>query len=148
MTDPILFCGLSIFFSSRSNFLPPSWYVTFVFPIFLVTLGLIHQSVHQCPLHTELINILQYYIKFSLFECGPIFSLNYISLVFHFSRVWLQCSTLMLIESAKDSLSFSVTHYKHPKQPHTVQVSEGDLSTNRTVPQWLINGNSDMVGER
>lgn len=34
----------------------------------------------------------------------------------------LQCSTLMLIESAKDSLSFSVTHYKHPKQPHTVQV--------------------------
>lgn len=33
-----------------------------------------------------------------------------------------QCSTLMLIESAKDSLSFSVTHYKHPKQPHTVQV--------------------------
>eukprot|EP00066_Takifugu_rubripes_P027644 XP_011616910.1 PREDICTED: pleckstrin homology domain-containing family G member 3 [Takifugu rubripes] len=31
------------------------------------------------------------------------------------------CSTLMLIESAKDSLSFSVTHYKHPKQPHTVQ---------------------------
>lgn len=34
----------------------------------------------------------------------------------------VQCSTLMLIESAKDSLSFSVTHYKHPKQPHTVQV--------------------------
>lgn len=34
-----------------------------------------------------------------------------------------QCSTLMLIESAKDSLSFSVTHYKHPKQPHTVQVT-------------------------
>lgn len=28
----------------------------------------------------------------------------------------------MLIESAKDSLSFSVTHYKRPKQPHTVQV--------------------------
>lgn len=28
----------------------------------------------------------------------------------------------MLIESAKDSLSFSVTHYKHPKQPLTVQV--------------------------
>ncbi|KAI3364694.1 hypothetical protein L3Q82_011472 [Scortum barcoo] len=33
----------------------------------------------------------------------------------------ISCSTLMLIESAKDSLSFSVTHYKHPKQPHTVQ---------------------------
>ncbi|XP_033982823.1 pleckstrin homology domain-containing family G member 3-like [Trematomus bernacchii] len=27
----------------------------------------------------------------------------------------------MLIESAKDSLSFSVTHYRRPKQPHTVQ---------------------------
>jgi len=34
-----------------------------------------------------------------------------------------QCSTLMLVESAKDSLSFSVSHYKHLKQPHTVQVS-------------------------
>ncbi|XP_061073236.1 pleckstrin homology domain-containing family G member 3 isoform X2 [Conger conger] len=33
----------------------------------------------------------------------------------HFS-----CSTLMLIESAKDSLCFSVTHFKHPKQPQTV----------------------------
>lgn len=36
-----------------------------------------------------------------------------------------QSSTLMLIESAKDSLSFSVTHYKHPKQPQTVQVGPG-----------------------
>ncbi|KAJ7988106.1 hypothetical protein DPEC_G00320180 [Dallia pectoralis] len=33
----------------------------------------------------------------------------------------ISCSTLMLIESAKDSLCFSVTHYKQPKQPHTVQ---------------------------
>uniref|UniRef100_A0A8C1U0D9 Si:ch73-212j7.3 n=1 Tax=Cyprinus carpio TaxID=7962 RepID=A0A8C1U0D9_CYPCA len=33
----------------------------------------------------------------------------------------ISCSTLMLIESAKDSLCFSVTHYKHPKQPHSVQ---------------------------
>ncbi|XP_054871929.1 pleckstrin homology domain-containing family G member 3 isoform X3 [Amphiprion ocellaris] len=36
-------------------------------------------------------------------------------------KTHISCSTLMLIESAKDSLSFSVTHYKHPKQPHTVQ---------------------------
>ncbi|XP_031698163.1 pleckstrin homology domain-containing family G member 3-like, partial [Anarrhichthys ocellatus] len=36
-------------------------------------------------------------------------------------KTYISCSTLMLIESAKDSLSFSVTHYKHPKQPHTVQ---------------------------
>ncbi|XP_034556027.1 pleckstrin homology domain-containing family G member 3-like [Notolabrus celidotus] len=36
-------------------------------------------------------------------------------------KTHISCSTLMLMESAKDSLSFSVTHYKHPKQPHTVQ---------------------------
>ncbi|KAK2889735.1 hypothetical protein Q8A73_018035 [Channa argus] len=36
-------------------------------------------------------------------------------------KAHISCSTLMLIESSKDSLSFSVTHYKHPKQPHTVQ---------------------------
>ncbi|XP_052001213.1 pleckstrin homology domain-containing family G member 3 [Xyrauchen texanus] len=33
----------------------------------------------------------------------------------------ISCSALMLIESAKDSLQFSVTHYKYPKQLHTVQ---------------------------
>ncbi|XP_023808675.1 pleckstrin homology domain-containing family G member 3 isoform X3 [Oryzias latipes] len=33
----------------------------------------------------------------------------------------IPCTTLMLIESAKDSLSFSVTKYKNPKQPYTVQ---------------------------
>ncbi|KAG1928740.1 pleckstriny domain-containing family G [Pimephales promelas] len=36
-------------------------------------------------------------------------------------KAHISCSALMLIESAKDSLCFSVTHYKHPKQPHTVQ---------------------------
>ncbi|XP_077408104.1 pleckstrin homology domain-containing family G member 3-like [Vanacampus margaritifer] len=36
-------------------------------------------------------------------------------------KAHISCSTLMLIESTKDSLSFSVTHYKQPKQPHTVQ---------------------------
>ncbi|XP_056623490.1 pleckstrin homology domain-containing family G member 3 isoform X2 [Triplophysa dalaica] len=36
-------------------------------------------------------------------------------------KTHISCSTLMLIESAKDLLCFSVTHYKHPKQPHTVQ---------------------------
>ncbi|KAL0965079.1 hypothetical protein UPYG_G00276510 [Umbra pygmaea] len=36
-------------------------------------------------------------------------------------KTHISCSTLMLIESARDSLCFSVTHYKHPKQPHTVQ---------------------------
>ncbi|XP_041121070.1 pleckstrin homology domain-containing family G member 3-like isoform X2 [Polyodon spathula] len=36
-------------------------------------------------------------------------------------KTFITCSTLMLIESTRDSLTFSVTHYKHPKQPHTVQ---------------------------
>ncbi|XP_061757400.1 pleckstrin homology domain-containing family G member 3-like [Nerophis ophidion] len=36
-------------------------------------------------------------------------------------KAHISCSTLMLIESNKDSLSFSVAHYKQPKQPHTVQ---------------------------
>ncbi|KAG9336544.1 hypothetical protein JZ751_002891 [Albula glossodonta] len=36
-------------------------------------------------------------------------------------KSYISCSTLMLIESTKDSLCFSVTHFKHPKQPHTVQ---------------------------
>ncbi|XP_068610231.1 pleckstrin homology domain-containing family G member 3-like [Brachionichthys hirsutus] len=36
-------------------------------------------------------------------------------------KTHISCATLMLIESAKDSLSFSVTHYKRPKQPLTVQ---------------------------
>ncbi|XP_052009357.1 pleckstrin homology domain-containing family G member 3-like [Xyrauchen texanus] len=36
-------------------------------------------------------------------------------------KTHISCSTLMLIESAKDSLRFSVSHYKHPKQPHAVQ---------------------------
>ncbi|KAM4713683.1 pleckstrin homology domain-containing family G member 3-like [Anableps anableps] len=36
-------------------------------------------------------------------------------------KTHISSSTLLLIESAKDSLSFSVSHYKHLKQPHTVQ---------------------------
>lgn len=37
--------------------------------------------------------------------------------------LWLQCATLMLLDSAKDPLLFSVIHFKHPKQPHTAQVN-------------------------
>ncbi|XP_049613703.1 pleckstrin homology domain-containing family G member 3 isoform X2 [Syngnathus scovelli] len=38
----------------------------------------------------------------------------------------ISCATLMLIESTKDSLSFSVTHYKQPKQPLTLQAKSVD----------------------
>lgn len=33
-----------------------------------------------------------------------------------------QCSSLMLIESTRDSLCFTVTHYKHSKQQYSIQV--------------------------
>ncbi|XP_037833772.1 pleckstrin homology domain-containing family G member 3 isoform X4 [Kryptolebias marmoratus] len=33
----------------------------------------------------------------------------------------ISCSTLMLLDNAKDPLLFSVIHFKRPKQPHTVQ---------------------------
>ncbi|XP_035850632.1 pleckstrin homology domain-containing family G member 3 isoform X4 [Sander lucioperca] len=36
-------------------------------------------------------------------------------------KTHILCSTLMLLDSAKDPLLFSVIHFKHPKQPHTVQ---------------------------
>ncbi|KAE8587595.1 hypothetical protein XENTR_v10022032 [Xenopus tropicalis] len=36
-------------------------------------------------------------------------------------KTHIPCSSLMLIESARDSLCFSVTHYKNSKQQHNVQ---------------------------
>lgn len=36
-----------------------------------------------------------------------------------------QCSSLMLIESTRDSLCFTVTHYKHSKQQYSIQVRNG-----------------------
>nr|XP_061824676.1 pleckstrin homology domain-containing family G member 3-like isoform X1 [Nerophis lumbriciformis] len=36
-------------------------------------------------------------------------------------KTHILCSTLMLLDNAKDPLLFSVIHFKHPKQPHTVQ---------------------------
>ncbi|XP_010774424.1 pleckstrin homology domain-containing family G member 3 isoform X3 [Notothenia coriiceps] len=36
-------------------------------------------------------------------------------------KIHISCATLMLLDSAKDPLLFSVIHFKHPKQPHTVQ---------------------------
>ncbi|KAM9777632.1 pleckstrin homology domain-containing family G member 3-like [Neosynchiropus ocellatus] len=36
-------------------------------------------------------------------------------------KTHISCATLMLLDSGKDPLLFSVIHFKHPKQPHTVQ---------------------------
>ncbi|KAJ8341434.1 hypothetical protein SKAU_G00337250 [Synaphobranchus kaupii] len=39
----------------------------------------------------------------------------------YYYKSHILCSALMFIESTKDSLCFSVTHFKHLKQPQTVQ---------------------------
>uniref|UniRef100_A0A670Z0E2 Pleckstrin homology and RhoGEF domain containing G3 n=1 Tax=Pseudonaja textilis TaxID=8673 RepID=A0A670Z0E2_PSETE len=38
----------------------------------------------------------------------------------------IPCSSLMLIESTRDSLCFTVTHYKHNKQQYNIQAKSGD----------------------
>ncbi|XP_056867779.1 pleckstrin homology domain-containing family G member 3 isoform X5 [Takifugu flavidus] len=73
-------------------------------------------------------------------------------------KTHISCSTLMLLDSAKDPLLFSVIHFKHPKQPHTVQaksVEEKRLwaqhikrlileNHNAIVPQKAREGTSDI----
>ncbi|XP_066467631.1 pleckstrin homology domain-containing family G member 3 isoform X2 [Tiliqua scincoides] len=38
----------------------------------------------------------------------------------------IPCSSLMLIESTRDSLCFTVTHYKHNKQQYSIQAKSGE----------------------
>ncbi|XP_033015415.1 pleckstrin homology domain-containing family G member 3 isoform X5 [Lacerta agilis] len=38
----------------------------------------------------------------------------------------IPCSSLMLIESTRDSLCFTVTHYKHSKQQYNIQAKSGE----------------------
>ncbi|XP_042296986.1 pleckstrin homology domain-containing family G member 3 isoform X5 [Sceloporus undulatus] len=38
----------------------------------------------------------------------------------------IPCSSLMLIESTRDSLCFTVTHYKHNKQQYNIQAKSGE----------------------
>ncbi|XP_061465471.1 pleckstrin homology domain-containing family G member 3 [Rhineura floridana] len=38
----------------------------------------------------------------------------------------IPCSSLMLIESTRDSLCFTVAHYKHSKQQHNIQAKSGE----------------------
>eukprot|EP00066_Takifugu_rubripes_P025413 XP_011614679.1 PREDICTED: pleckstrin homology domain-containing family G member 3-like isoform X1 [Takifugu rubripes] len=73
-------------------------------------------------------------------------------------KTHISCSTLMLLDSVKDPLLFSVIHFKHPKQPHTVQaksVEEKRLwaqhikrlileNHNAIVPQKAREGTSDI----
>ncbi|XP_039210291.1 pleckstrin homology domain-containing family G member 3 isoform X7 [Crotalus tigris] len=38
----------------------------------------------------------------------------------------IPCSSLMLIESTRDSLCFTITHYKHSKQQYNIQAKSGE----------------------
>uniref|UniRef100_F6SKR7 Pleckstrin homology and RhoGEF domain containing G3 n=1 Tax=Macaca mulatta TaxID=9544 RepID=F6SKR7_MACMU len=50
----------------------------------------------------------------------------------HEHAVRLQCSSLMLIESTRDSLCFTVTHYKHSKQQYSIQAKTVEEKRNWT----------------
>ncbi|XP_023658054.2 pleckstrin homology domain-containing family G member 3 isoform X4 [Paramormyrops kingsleyae] len=60
------------------------------------------------------------------------------------------CSALMLIDSAKDSLCFSVTRFKYPKQPHTVQaktVEEKRLWTHH-IKRLILENHHAIIPEK
>lgn len=53
-----------------------------------------------------------------------------------------QCSSLMLIESTRESLCFTVTHYKHSKQQYNIQVrgARRGAGRDRTCPSTHLRG--------
>ncbi|XP_030574391.1 pleckstrin homology domain-containing family G member 3-like isoform X3 [Archocentrus centrarchus] len=60
------------------------------------------------------------------------------------------CSTLMLLDSAKDPLLFSVIHFKRPKQPHTVQaksVEEKRLWAHH-IKRLILENHSTIVPQK
>lgn len=58
----------------------------------------------------------------------------------------------MLLDSAKDPLLFSVIHFKHPKQPHTVQVNVNSrgcrslLTLNDSIKRPGVSPHHDVTG--
>ncbi|KAK7904996.1 hypothetical protein WMY93_017603 [Mugilogobius chulae] len=62
-------------------------------------------------------------------------------------KTHISCSTLMLLDSAKDPLLFSVIHFKHPKQPHTVQaksIEEKNLWS-QNIKRLILENHSTIV---
>ncbi|XP_033844202.1 pleckstrin homology domain-containing family G member 3 [Periophthalmus magnuspinnatus] len=62
-------------------------------------------------------------------------------------KTHISCSTLMLLDSAKDPLLFSVIHFKHPKQPHTVQaksIEEKNLWSHN-IKRLILENHSTIV---
>uniref|UniRef100_A0A8C5H0Q1 Pleckstrin homology domain-containing family G member 3-like n=1 Tax=Gouania willdenowi TaxID=441366 RepID=A0A8C5H0Q1_GOUWI len=65
-------------------------------------------------------------------------------------KTHISCSTLMLLDSAKDPLLFSVIHFKHPKQPHTVQaktVEEKRLWSHH-IKRLILENHNAVVPQR
>ncbi|XP_061559623.1 pleckstrin homology domain-containing family G member 3-like isoform X2 [Phycodurus eques] len=62
----------------------------------------------------------------------------------------ISCSALMLIEITKDSLSFSVTHYKQPKQPRTVQAKsvEEKKMWARHIKRIILENHHDIIPQK
>ncbi|XP_051909193.1 pleckstrin homology domain-containing family G member 3-like [Hippocampus zosterae] len=62
----------------------------------------------------------------------------------------ISCSALMLIESTKDSLSFSVTHYKQPKQPHTMQAKsvEEKKTWAQHIKRIILENHHDIIPQK
>ncbi|XP_077444104.1 pleckstrin homology domain-containing family G member 3-like isoform X3 [Stigmatopora argus] len=65
-------------------------------------------------------------------------------------KTHIACSALMLIESAKDTLSFSVTHYKQPKRPHTVQAKSADEKTTwaQHIKRVILENHHDIIPQK
>ncbi|XP_072313532.1 pleckstrin homology domain-containing family G member 3 [Eucyclogobius newberryi] len=62
-------------------------------------------------------------------------------------KTHISCSTLMLLDSAKDPLLFSVIHFKHPKQPHTVQAKSIEEKSlwSHNIKRLILENHSTIV---
>lgn len=62
-------------------------------------------------------------------------------------KTHISCSTLMLLDSAKDPLLFSVIHFKHPKQPHTVQARsiEEKCLWSHNIKRLILENHSTII---
>ncbi|XP_077594205.1 pleckstrin homology domain-containing family G member 3-like isoform X2 [Stigmatopora nigra] len=65
-------------------------------------------------------------------------------------KTHIACSSLMLIESAKDTMSFSVTHYKQPKRPHTVQAKSADEKSTwaQHIKRVILENHHDIIPQK
>ncbi|XP_039598171.1 pleckstrin homology domain-containing family G member 3 isoform X5 [Polypterus senegalus] len=65
-------------------------------------------------------------------------------------KTHISCSTLMMTEKAKDSLTFSVMHYKRPKQPFTLQartIEEKKLWTHH-IKRLILENHQALIPQK